>query len=131
MLEQLYGWIRNIAVYLVVMTGVMHIVPGKEYRKYIRFFSGLILIILLASPLLKLTGMWEDFGSLYRNREYEMEVERIERAAEEYREAGLSDLLPEEYRTVPEYGEDAGTAAEEGGPDQGKSIEVEEIRIGE
>ena len=141
MLEQIYGWIQNIAVYLIITTGVMHIVPGKEYGKYIRFFSGLILIVLLASPILRLAGLWEDFGELYRNREYEMETARIESIAEEYSRAGLAELFPEEYRAVLEENAalSAGSTGEDGIQESGADgrveqkgrIEVEEIRIGE
>ena len=51
----------------------MHAIPGKDYGKYIRFFSGLILILLLATPILNLTDMKERFDTLYGNSEYEME----------------------------------------------------------
>lgn len=73
MFRQLYDWIQNIAVYLILVSAVMHAIPGKDYEKYIRFFSGLILILLLFTPLLNLTGMAEEFTSLYKSREYEME----------------------------------------------------------
>ena len=46
MLEEVYKWIQNIAVYLVVVTAMLHAVPGKDYERYIRFFSGLVLIVL-------------------------------------------------------------------------------------
>ena len=61
MLQQLYGWIQNIAVYLIVAAAVMHAIPGKDYGKYVRFFSGLVLILLLFTPVLNLTGMVERF----------------------------------------------------------------------
>ena len=68
MLEEIYGWIQNISVYLIVMAAVMHAIPGKDYGKYIRFFSGLVLILLLSTPLLKLAGMEGTFRTLYRGR---------------------------------------------------------------
>ena len=61
MLEEIYSWIQNISVYLIVTAAVMHAIPGKEYEKYVRFFSGLVLILLLFTPLLKLTGKETDF----------------------------------------------------------------------
>ena len=67
MFQQIYSWIQDITVYLIVTAAIMHAVPGKDYGKYIRFFSGLILILLLATPLLNLTGMKERFETLYRN----------------------------------------------------------------
>lgn len=52
MLEEVYKWIQNIAVYLVVVTAMLHAVPGKDYERYIRFFSGLVLIVLIFMPVL-------------------------------------------------------------------------------
>ena len=51
MLEEVYKWIQNIAVYLVVVTAMLHAVPGKDYERYIRFFSGLVLIVLFYAGL--------------------------------------------------------------------------------
>ena len=82
MFRDLYDWIQNIAVYLILVSAVMHAIPGKDYEKYIRFFSGLILILLLFTPLLNLTGMAEEFTSLYKSREYEMDRKEIEDAEE-------------------------------------------------
>ena len=77
MFRQLYDWIQNIAVYLIVVSAVMHAVPGKEYEKYIRFFSGLILILLLFMPLMNMTGIADEFVSLYKSQEYEMNRREI------------------------------------------------------
>ena len=62
MLEEIYRWIQNISVYLIVMAAVMHAIPGKDYGKYIRFFSGLVLILMLSSPLLRLAEWKEHSG---------------------------------------------------------------------
>ena len=72
MLEEIYGWLQNISVYLIVMAAVMHAIPGKDYGKYIRFFSGLVLILMLSSPLLRLAGMEGTFRTLYKGKEYEI-----------------------------------------------------------
>ena len=90
MFQQIYRWIQNITVYLIITAAVMHAVPGKDYGKYIRFFSGLILILLLATPLLNLTGMKEKFETLYKNNEYELEIQEIESVEELYKESALS-----------------------------------------
>ena len=93
MFQQIYGWIQNITVYLIVTAAVMHAIPGKDYGKYIRFFSGLILILLPATPILNLTDMKERFDTLYGNSEYEMEKQEIESVDEFYKNAGLSGYL--------------------------------------
>lgn len=128
MLEWIYGWIQNISVYLIVMAAVMHAIPGKDYGKYIRFFSGLVLILLLFTPLLKLAGMEDTFRTLYRGKEYEMERREIERAEEIYEQSDMSDFLgadPEEYSETGEnIWSDEDRVQGEG------MIEVEEIEIG-
>lgn len=40
MFDYIYEWIQNIAFYLVLVTAVLHAVPNKDYKKYIRFFYG-------------------------------------------------------------------------------------------
>ncbi len=114
MFEQIYGWIRSISVYLILSAAVMHAVPGKDYAKYIRFFSGLVLILLLASPILRVAGMKERFTDIYRTAEYEMERAEIEKAGEIYENAGLGDLWESPAEDNKEDG-----------------IRVEEIEIGE
>lgn len=146
MLEQICGWIQDISVYLVVTAAVMHAIPGKDYGKYIRFFSGLILILLVAAPLLNLTGMQQTFDTLYKGNEYEMEKEEIERAAQLYESSLLSDIIPDdvEERIAEEQNagtgeadatvQDAGAGEDGSAPEQrGKAdrIEVGEIEIGQ
>lgn len=123
MLEEIYGWLRNISVYLIVTAAVMHAIPGKEYEKYVRFFSGLVLILLLFTPILKLTGREENFRSIYQNSEYELEKEAIEEAQAWFEEESFLQFLPEEYK--------AGQDAYDGEEGQEGDIEVEEIRVGE
>ncbi len=50
-MEQLYEWIRNITYYLIFITVVINLLPNKKYDKYLRFFSGMVLILLVVKPL--------------------------------------------------------------------------------
>ena len=95
MLEEIYGWIQNISIYLIVTAAVMHAVPGKEYEKYVRFFSGLVLILLLFTPLLRLTGREESFQNIYQSNEYELEKKAIEEAQEWFKDESFLEFLPE------------------------------------
>lgn len=76
MLEFIYEWMENIAFYLVILVAVMQMIPQNSYQKYIRFFAGMILILMLAGPILKLFGMTE-----YQNSEYQNAIKEIEEAA--------------------------------------------------
>jgi stage III sporulation protein AF len=49
-MEQLFEWIRSIIYYLIFITVVANILPNKKYEKYIRFFAGMVLILLVLKP---------------------------------------------------------------------------------
>ena len=56
MINYLCEWIENLSMYLVIITVLFQVLPSNSYEKYVRFFAGLILILLLSGPLLKLFG---------------------------------------------------------------------------
>ena len=66
MVQECYDWVWKLAGYLIFMTAVLQLVPGEKDRKYIHFFTGLVLIILIASPVIKF------FTSDNRNAEDEI-----------------------------------------------------------
>ena len=62
-------WIQNIVVFLLLMSLVRHLIPGDSYGKYIRLTTGMILIMLLLTPVTKLLNMeaWID-QKLFQNQ---------------------------------------------------------------
>ena len=57
MFDQVYLWVQNLAFYMVMVTAVMHVIPNPEYKRYIRFFTGMVLVVMLTAPLLKFLGI--------------------------------------------------------------------------
>lgn len=47
---------QNLAVYMILVTAFLQALPENSYRKYVRFFCGLLLTVLLAQPVLDLMG---------------------------------------------------------------------------
>lgn len=80
MFEFLYQWITNITSYLVIITAVIHVLPENNYKKYIRFFTGLILVFLLSAPILKVFGMERTFYELYEGEAYRQQIREMEDA---------------------------------------------------
>ncbi|MGN1166253.1 MAG: stage III sporulation protein AF [Lachnospiraceae bacterium] len=109
MFRELYEWIQNISVYLVMTTVVLYTLPGSEYKKYIRFFTGMVLILMILTPVFRLFGMEDQVTNFYKSREYETKIEEIENATEYL------------------YGIDTEMDSEKGEEDS--SVNVEEIRI--
>ena len=46
-------WIQNIVVFLLFMFLVRHLIPEESYGKYIRLVMGIILILVLVTPVTK------------------------------------------------------------------------------
>lgn len=107
-------WIQKMISYLLVMSAVLHVIPGKDYEKYIRFFCGVVLILLVLSPAAAWKGM--KLEQIYQSESYLEYKRQIEQ-------------LPE----VLLYGNDSteGVSWKENQNEQGQSITVEEIRIGQ
>ena len=78
MFAYLYEWIRNVAFYLVLVTALLHVLPRSGYQKYIRFFTGLVLILLVLAPVLKLFQMEEELRDAYRDDFWLEQLEEIE-----------------------------------------------------
>ncbi|MCI8638283.1 MAG: stage III sporulation protein AF [Coprococcus sp.] len=86
MFEYIYQWLQNLAFYMILVTVVIQVLPNNSYQKYIRFFCGLILVILLASPIMKVLGMEENLSKLYHSAKYEQAQKEMEEAGEYFSE---------------------------------------------
>ena len=114
-MEAFYEWLRNIVICLFLISLIYQLFPDSDYKKYIRFFTGMVLVVMLATPLLKIFGMEHPLGSLYDSKEYQEQMKKIEEESKY-----LGETLPEGYP------DDAGQEPE----DEETGIEVEEIEIG-
>ena len=120
MTEGLYQWVENIAFYMVFMTAALHLIPGDGYRKYLKFFTGLLLILLVLSPVLKIAGMEKTFREVFEKYTYEEELQRIEEKTKYLEEVSPEDYLPKAYGGNDEqsdrtYEEENGDEKEGGG----------------
>lgn len=127
MVSFLYEWIRTLTYFFVLVTAVLQILPESGYRRYIRFFTGLVLICLLLTPVLHLFGQESPVLEFFQSREYEEKLKEIEQKAKEQSQAG-ADIMEKERMQTTEGAEI--TDIEQEGQEDGHDGEVEEIRIG-
>ena len=102
MLDAMYEWMKNLAFYLVIVTAVLEVLPGEAYRKYVRFFAGIVLILLILTPLLQVTGSFGTFQTKYRNHESELIRQEIMESREYFEEADVFEFLEKETDGVEE-----------------------------
>ncbi|MDF2472418.1 MAG: putative rane protein [Anaerocolumna sp.] len=53
-MEIIYEWVRNIVIFLVLTTIIGNLLGKSSYKKYINLITGIILVLLVISPLLRL-----------------------------------------------------------------------------
>ena len=68
MKEELYLWIRNLAVFYIFFTAVLNLIPDQKYEKYVRFFMGLLLIFMMSTQRERTPGISEYSESLSGKR---------------------------------------------------------------
>lgn len=79
MFDYIYDWLWNFVCYMVLMTALIQVLPENSYQKYLKFFFGLIMILLLATPVFRLFGMENRFHELYQSAEYRRVLSEMER----------------------------------------------------
>lgn len=90
-MEGIYQWVRNLAFFFIFLSVVMNFLPGGEEKKYIRFFMGMLLILVLIKPLL-------EFGNMGEVLEQQVLADSVGEAFEEMmRETGRQELTGTDY----------------------------------
>ena len=74
-MEYFIKWIKNLAVFYIIASLLMHIIPGEKYRKYIRLFLGIITIVLLMKPVGTLLRLDEVYDKNF-NMNYNLQMEQ-------------------------------------------------------
>lgn len=47
----LFGWMKSLIIYLIFAGAVINMTPVGSYKKYIKFFTGIVAIIILMKPI--------------------------------------------------------------------------------
>lgn len=112
MFEGIYEWLKDLAYYVILVTALFHMIPGEVWGKYIRFFTGLVMVVLLLSPILQ----------LFQEQDPLQIMERYEQGMKDWEswEAGQGKSGEQRHISIQEISEDSEDI-----------IEVEEIKIGE
>lgn len=96
MTGEIYGWMRGLAFFFIFMTAVLNCLPDQKYRRYVRFFLGMLLLVLMARPLLSLFHLDE---ILSRSVSRGMLEARAEEAGWQVRAEGIQqELLYQGYQ---------------------------------
>ena len=102
MREEYYEGTKNLAVFYILFTAVLHLVPDKKYERYIRSFMGLLLIYMLCTPVVAVLGksgeLLQSFSSNYRQEKNLLEQKEAEDLQAFYLYQGYENELAEKIR---------------------------------
>ena len=88
MLSQLYSWLQNVVCYFLLLTVVMNLLPYDSYKKYIRYYMGLLLILTFLSPVFQIADIGQKLESYMENFEgFETEAQQWEEKAEAWEQS--------------------------------------------
>lgn len=93
-----YDWIRNIAVFMILVSVIVNLLPKNHYEKYVRLFTGMVMIILLIKPVSTLFQLSDRL-----DRVFTLDIWKQELTGLELDFAGLSEEL--EDKRMETYGE--------------------------
>lgn len=108
-MQEIYRWVEDIAFYSVLLVLVMHVLPAGEQKKYVRFFMGLLFMLLVFGPILRWTGQEQQVTDLFLRTGYDQELEEFlqeQKRLERDMEAYTQELLEEAARRGREEAEE-------------------------
>lgn len=74
-MEGVMEWVRTIVVYVILISMVLHLLPDKQYSKYVQLFLGLLLILITIGPIVQLFGKENPFELFYKQTLYTQEAQ--------------------------------------------------------
>ncbi len=48
------GWLKSLVGYMLIVSVVMQMLPNEKYERYVKLFTGFLLIIFILQPVLKI-----------------------------------------------------------------------------
>ena len=98
MRQEIYQWMKNLAFFHVLTTAILHILPDKRYEQYVRLFMGLLLILLICTPVFAVVGKSQELLEGFRKNYSQEEQERMEVEAQGIRETFLKEAYESELK---------------------------------
>ena len=72
-MQAILDMVRMIAVFYLLEQMVLQLIPGERYDRYVRFYLGLLLVLLLLQPVFQIFRLSEQLDQKVFLQEREME----------------------------------------------------------
>lgn len=119
-MEAVLDWMKGIILLFVVLTALLCLVPKAQYKKYIRFFMEMLIVIAVIQPLTGLIDFDGEFDEKIQNSQFMQEMENM-RLDTKKLDFMQQDYKKEEYENV--------IAQDICGMTEGREYEVKNISV--
>ena len=92
MIGLIIEYIKGFLVLFLLIKVLLYFVPKNCFAKYISFFSGVILVLGILNPFLRLFGQEEKFLKSFQYQDWEEAFLEISKEAEEIQKEGIEQL---------------------------------------
>jgi stage III sporulation protein AF len=91
------NWIRNVVIYMILNAIVMNLLGDKSYKKYVSIVSGMILVLIIISPLMNYMDLEDTLDYYLQANDFAVETSEFKNDLNRMEEA-QSDAIFAEYR---------------------------------
>ncbi len=72
-MDSVLGWLKEFLIVYLILTVFTQLCASQQLKKYLRFFSGVILLLMLFSPIMRLLGR-DASGAFFETSSFEEKV---------------------------------------------------------
>ncbi len=94
-MDAVYQWVENILFFLVFAHVANVLLPSKKYEKYIRFFAGIVVILLVMQPLTKPLHIDDRIAYFFESIRFKEDAQDLSRDILGIEEERLQKVLKE------------------------------------
>jgi stage III sporulation protein AF len=91
------NWIRNVVIYMILNAIVMNLLGDKSYKKYVSIVSGMILVLIIISPLMNYMDLEDTLDYYLKANDFAVETSEFKNDINRMEEA-QSDAIFAEYK---------------------------------
>ncbi len=95
--QEVYNWIKNIVIYMIINTIIMNLLGNKSYKKYVSIVSGMVLVLIVVSPLIKLLKLEDNLDYFLQSNDFAIESSDFKNQLNQMEEE-QSDTIFTEYK---------------------------------
>ena len=75
-MQEILNMVRYVAVFYLLEQMALNLLPGKIYERYVKFYLGLLLVLLLLHPVFGILRLTEQMDAAALVQELEQQVEQ-------------------------------------------------------